>query len=106
MLLAVAKTKTGLVFSCNQVRKVPKTRWEVPLSQKPGRYRFVVTAKKYHLSSKPFKVSPSRHLKLDNGRLAYPQPVVNHDITYRPAFASKTRRVKGRLQDRYGNSAG
>src|SRR5687768_8002509 len=32
MLLAVAKTKTGLVFSCSQVRNVPKTRCDVPLS--------------------------------------------------------------------------
>src|SRR3712207_9095381 len=32
MLFAAAMTKTELPFSCNQVRKVPKTRDEVPLS--------------------------------------------------------------------------
>ena len=34
MLLAVAATKTGLVFSCSQVRKVEKTRAVVPASEK------------------------------------------------------------------------
>ena len=78
-------------------------RWEVPLSQRTGNYRFVVTAKKYHLSSKPFRVSPSTALTLVDGKLAYPKPVVNKDITYRPEFASKVRKVRGHLQDRYGN---
>jgi hypothetical protein len=67
-------------------------KWEVPLSAQPGSYRFVVTAKKYQLSSKAFTVAPSEALdaKVTDGvvRLAYPQPVVNVDITYRPEFAS------------------
>jgi hypothetical protein len=81
-------------------------RWEVPLSQRTGSYRFVVTAKKYHLASKPFRVGPASNLQATgDGRLRYPAPVVNQDITYRPEFASHPRRVKGRLTDRYGNSA-
>lgn len=80
-------------------------KWEVPLSQKTGRYRFVITAKKYHLASKPFRVTVSSRLKLENGKLAYPEAVVNEDLTYRPKYASRTRRVNGRLTDRYGNHA-
>ena len=80
-------------------------RWEVPLSQKPGTYRFVVTAKKYSLASKPFKVAPNNRLKVDSGKLAYPVAVVNHDITYRPKYASRTHKAGGRLLDRWGNSA-
>jgi neutral ceramidase len=81
-------------------------RWEVPLSQRTGQYRFVVTAKKYHLASHAFKVAPAAELEAtDDGRLRYPAPVVNRDITYRPEFASRPRMVKGRLTDRYGNHA-
>jgi hypothetical protein len=67
-------------------------KWEVPLSAPPGSYRFVVSAKKYQLSSKAFAVAPSRALEAKEAdgvvRLAYPKPVVNVDITYRPEFAS------------------
>ncbi|MFL5842896.1 MAG: neutral/alkaline non-lysosomal ceramidase N-terminal domain-containing protein [Thermoleophilaceae bacterium] len=81
-------------------------RWEVPLSQRTGSYRFVVTAKKYQLASKPFRVTPSTNLTAtSDGRLRYPAPVVNRDITYRPEFASHPRRVRGHLSDRYGNYA-
>jgi len=81
-------------------------RWEVPLSQAPGSYRFVVTAKKYKLASKPFAVSPDTSLTVADGKLAYPQPVVNVDITYRPKYASHARMVHGQLTDRWGNRAG
>jgi hypothetical protein len=37
-------------------------RWEVPLSAHAGRYRFVVTANRYGLRSKPFTVRASRAL--------------------------------------------
>jgi hypothetical protein len=85
---------------------VYSARWEVPLSQRPGSYRFVVTAKKYHLASHPFRVSPATELEAtSDGRLRYPAPVVNRDITYRPEFASRPRMVKGHLTDRYGNRA-
>jgi hypothetical protein len=67
-------------------------KWEVPLSAQPGSYRFVVSAKKYQLSSKAFAVAPSQALEAKEVdgvvQLAYPKPVVNVDITYRPAFAS------------------
>jgi neutral ceramidase len=67
-------------------------KWEVPLSAQPGNYRFVVSAKKYQLSSKAFAVAPSQALEAKQAdgvvRLAYPKPVVNVDITYRPEFAS------------------
>lgn len=81
-------------------------RWEVPRSASVGTYRFVVTAKKYKLASKPFGVSPATSLKVVDGKLAYPKAVVNEDITYRPEFASHPRMVGGRLEDRWGNSAG
>jgi hypothetical protein len=88
---------------------VYSARWEVPLSQKPGVYRFVVTAKKYQLASKRFRVVANRSLNAttDGGkvRLAYPAAVVNHDITYRPAFASHPRIVRGHAVDRYGNTS-
>ncbi|MFL5895259.1 MAG: neutral/alkaline non-lysosomal ceramidase N-terminal domain-containing protein [Thermoleophilaceae bacterium] len=72
-------------------------RWEVPLGAKLGSYRFVVTANRYHVASKPFKLAPSgaltsKLLSKANGRavvqLAYPQPVPNEDLTYRPGVAS------------------
>ena len=72
-------------------------KWEVPLSTPLGTYRFVVTGKKYKLASKPFRVVPSggleaRLVSKTAGRavvaLDYPTPVVNVDLTYRPASAS------------------
>ena len=67
-------------------------QWEVPLSQKRGVYRFVVTAKRYRLASRPFRVGASNALqaKLDGGmlRLAYPEAVEEVDFTWRPPFAS------------------
>ena len=46
MLFAVATTNTGFVFSCSQVRKVPKTRAVVPESPVP-----VVFEKPFSISS-------------------------------------------------------
>src|SRR5206468_11750730 len=72
-------------------------KWEVPLSARLGRYRFVITAKRYRIRSEPFTMSPSRALEAKlvtsgNGRafvqLEYPKPVVNVDLTYRPGIAS------------------
>ncbi|MEA2350823.1 MAG: neutral ceramidase [Thermoleophilaceae bacterium] len=69
--------------------------WEVPQSAPKGRYRFVVTANRYGIVSRAFKVIPSTAVKVRRytGRhpkgfigvtLAYPAPVVNQDLTYRP----------------------
>jgi hypothetical protein len=92
-----------------------RAQWEVPLSAPIGQYRFVVTANRYKLISRPFDVEPSTALvaKAYTGRhpagvagitLAYPAAVIEHDLTYRPPIAgtgqvafrvaSKTRRVR------------
>jgi neutral ceramidase len=72
-------------------------QWEVPLSTAPGRYRFLVTANHYVLTSAPFEASPAamltpRNLDEPPGSagvvLDYPvaQPYV--DFTYRPLSAA------------------
>jgi neutral ceramidase len=82
-------------------------QWEVPLSAPTGRYRFRVTARRYALRSKPFRVLASTALKRVGGRLAYPEPKVNVDLTWRPRFARRVmRNPEGNLQDGYGNTAG
>jgi neutral ceramidase len=72
-------------------------KWEVPLSAKLGTYRFVVTANRYSIRSEPFSIKPASNLKArlvskSPGRavveLAYPEPVVNVDLTYRPDAAA------------------
>jgi hypothetical protein len=79
-------------------------RWEVPLSAPAGRYRFVVTANRYRLVSRAFRVTPSSALTLSREgvsgvRLAYPEAVAHEqvgdppgdfgaDLTYRPRYAS------------------
>jgi len=30
-------------------------KWEIPLDAKPGRYRLLVTAKRYRVASRPFR---------------------------------------------------
>ena len=68
-------------------------RWEVPLSAPQGSYRFVVTANRYHLASKPFRVK--RGALLTAGAvaggvtLAYPAAVTDVDLTPRPALAGR-----------------
>jgi hypothetical protein len=79
-----------------------KVQWEVPLSAPAGRYRFRVTAKRYALASKPFAVTPSTKLTVEGGRLAYPPPKVNVDLTWRSPFAHAK---PGARRDRYGNRA-
>jgi hypothetical protein len=60
-------------------------------------YRFVITAKRYRLVSRSFRVLAARSLRLRGvpagpGRVAvmleYPQPVRDRDLTYRPTRAS------------------
>lgn len=67
-------------------------RWEVPLTAAPGSYRFLVTAKAYQLVSQPFRVARGAILTPqvsgDTVALAYPQPFLLNDWTYRPAQAS------------------
>jgi neutral ceramidase len=73
-----------------------RARWEPPLGAVTGRYRFLVTANRYHLHSKEFRLRPARDLKAGlvrsgGGRavleLRYPVPVENLDLTWRPARA-------------------
>jgi len=67
-------------------------RWEVPLTAPHGRYRFLITAKRYKLASQPFTVSNGAILTPQvSGQtvgFAYPQPYLLNDGTYRPAHAS------------------
>lgn len=80
-------------------------QWEVPRDAPAGTYRLVVTAKRYRLESAPFTVAPSTALALERSgadvRLAYPQPVRDVDLTYRPRHASGgaiTYRLDGRTR--------
>jgi hypothetical protein len=78
--------------------------WEVPLTVPAGTYRLRVTAARYELASRPFAVGPAQTLApvLRDGklRLTYPEPVVNVDLTARPAAASG-----GRVTYRLGGRA-
>jgi hypothetical protein len=104
--------------------------WQVPIAAALGRYRFAVTARRYRLVSKPFRVSPSRALvvhPLGGGRVTLDYPAVDPmaDLTERPAHAHggtvlKVRRRSGTVftlapgtripagaaRDRYGNMNG
>ena len=71
--------------------------WEVPIAAPAGTYRFVITATRYRLTSRTFRVAPARTLIVTRVsaapgrvavRLGYPAPVVNVDLTARPAAAS------------------
>src|SRR4051794_1086935 len=67
--------------------------WQVPLAAAVGRYRFVVTARRYRLVSRPFDVSASRALavhSLDRGRVTLDYPPIDPmtDLTARPAHAN------------------
>lgn len=67
-------------------------QWEVPLAALSGRYRFLITAKSYRLTSQPFDVSPGTILiprvSGTTVTLDYPQPFLLDDWTYRPASAA------------------
>jgi hypothetical protein len=74
-----------------------EAKWEIPLSARGGRYRFVVRAKRYRLASRAFRVVGSRALAVQEvaakpGRvavaLAYPQPRRDVDLTWRPQRAT------------------
>jgi neutral ceramidase len=77
-------------------------RWEAPLDTRLGRYRFRVTGNRYRLVSRPFRVRPSRQLTPTVARsrpggamiaLAYPEPIENRDLTWRPPRAAGGRIV-------------
>ena len=86
---------------------VYSAEWEVPLSEAPGSYRFVVHANHYQLDSSPFAVRPAQTLTVvRTGRasvqLDYPAAVSHEavgdppgdstaDLTARPSHASSGR---------------
>jgi hypothetical protein len=82
--------------------------WEVPRFTPVGTYRFVIQAKRYRLTSRPFQVEPARTLTVrqvpaPHGYsavvLEYPEAIRDVDITTRPKFAdggTVTFRVAGR----------
>ena len=69
--------------------------WEAPRGASPGRHRLRVSATRYELTSRPFRVVPSRALTVvetDAGgeravRLDYPAAVENVDLLARPRSA-------------------
>ena len=82
-------------------------RWEPALSAPTGRYRFVVTARRYRLVSRSFRLRPAGNLIAElrrtssavTVRLAYPSATPELDFTARPAWAASGRatlRVDGR----------
>jgi len=82
-----------------------RARWEVPIDARAGDYRFRITAKRYQLTSQPFRVRPGAILSpsvVDLGLVAlrYPAASSTDDWTYRPpaAWGGKvTFNVDGRL---------
>jgi neutral ceramidase len=71
-------------------------RWEIPLNAPRGTYRMAVTAKRYRLYSRNFRVSGAGSLEIvpmpgPAGRvtvaLQYPGAVRDVDLTHRPQFA-------------------
>ena len=104
--------------------------WQVPLSAPAGRYRFVVSARRYRLASKGFRVSVSRALvvhSLGGGRVRLDYPPVDAlaDLTAWPVSAdggvvNGVRKRRGRVfalpagakiaagaaRDRWGNRNG
>ena len=74
-----------------------EAQWEIPLTARPGRYRLVVTAKRYRIESPPFDVRPAQSLRVAEvpagpGRVAvrleYPRAQRDVDLTYRPDRAT------------------
>ncbi len=70
--------------------------WEPPRQAPRGSYRFVVTATRYRLASRPFALRPARSLRIAKLRsrpgllalvLRYPAPVPERDLTIRPGRA-------------------
>jgi hypothetical protein len=81
--------------------------WEPALSVPTGRYRFVVTARRYRLVSRSFRLRPAGNLiaklrrtgRAVTVRLAYPPATPEVDFTARPTRAASGRatlRIDGR----------
>ena len=66
--------------------------WEIPRNLRAGRYRLVVTANRYRLASRPFRVVPARTLtvrRVEGGvTLDYPPAMRDRDLRHRPPSAS------------------
>ena len=70
-------------------------------AQPLGRYRFLITARRYRLASRPFRLGPTRRLRaaLERAgdrvivRLSYPAAVPERDFTARPARVAAARAV-------------
>jgi neutral ceramidase len=70
--------------------------WEPPYTTPTGSYRFVITARRYRLVSRSFRLGPARNLTVASEgtagttfvRLVYPPVRENEDLTFRPAHAS------------------
>jgi neutral ceramidase len=54
-------------------------RWQVAIGARPGRYRFRVTANRYGLASRPFRVVPARTLRARVVRIANHRALVALD---------------------------
>ena len=76
--------------------------WQVPLAARRGTYRFVVTANRYRLASRPFLVTPARTLRArlvgvrgDRALIAldYPPPDDAADLVSHPRSAGGGRLV-------------
>jgi neutral ceramidase len=74
-----------------------QVRWEIPLGAPRGHYRLVVTAKRYRIASRGFRVGRTDALTVvpvpaRKGKVAvalqYPGAITNVDLTHRPQFAS------------------
>ena len=79
-----------------------RLKWDVPLHVPRGVYRFVVTAKRYRLESRPFRVVDSGAITVQEHpaapgrvavRLAYPAARRDVDLLARPGHASGGRVV-------------
>ena len=75
--------------------------WEPPLSAPLGTYRFVITARRYRLASRPFRLHTAANLSATIERtrrtaivrLLYPDAVPEHDFTDRPRLAVTGRAI-------------
>ncbi len=63
--------------------------WEAPYNHRLGTYRFRITANRYDLTSRPFRLKPSSAMTVQRvhapaGRVAvevhYPKPIVREDV--------------------------
>jgi neutral ceramidase len=75
--------------------------WEPALSAPAGRHRFLVTARRYRLASRPFRLVAARSLRVSlerSGRLVvlrlgYPAARTGRDLTARPRWVHRGRAV-------------